>query len=175
MGGTSPISRDLLVTFVSIFLAAGIWAARRPRTAADFYVAGGGISAAQNSLALAGAYISAASFLGISGLVSLSGYGGLVYSVGSVAGWPLVAIMFAERLRNLGRFTVADAVSFRLVHAPVRVLSSCATMAIVVLYLVSQLVGGGAVLSALLGLNYEWAVATVGALAILYIACCLHR
>jgi cation/acetate symporter len=168
--GTNPISRDLLVTFVSIFLAAGIWAARRPRTAADFYAAGGGITAFQNGLALAGAYISAASFLGISGLVSLSGYGGLVYSVGSVAGWPLIAILFAERLRNLGRFTVGDAVSFRLAQAPVRILSSCTTLWIVLLYLLSQLVGGGAVLSALLGLNYEWAVTTVGALAILYMA-----
>ncbi len=91
----------------------------------------------------------------------------LVYSVGSVAGWQLVAIFFAERLRNLGRFTVGDAHSFRLDQAPVRVLPSCATMSIVLLYLVSQLVGGGAVLSALLGLNDERAVATEGVLAIL--------
>jgi cation/acetate symporter len=168
--GPSAASIDLFVALVCITLGIAIWAARRTRSAFDFYTAGGGITALQNGLAMAGAYISAASFLGISGLVYLKGYGGLVYSVGSVAGWPIVAILLAEPLRNLGAFTVADAIAFRLSQTPIRVLSACATLSTVVFYLVSQMVGGGALIGWLFGLDYGASVAIVGVLAIVYIA-----
>jgi cation/acetate symporter len=168
--GPRAASIDLFVALVCITLGIAIWAARRTRSAFDFYTAGGGITALQNGLAMAGAYISAASFLGISGLVYLKGYGGLVYSVGSVAGWPIVAILLAEPLRNLGAFTVADAIAFRLSQTPIRVLSACATLSTVVFYLVSQMVGGGALIGWLFGLDYGASVAIVGVLAIVYIA-----
>jgi hypothetical protein len=132
------------------------------RSAVDFYAAGGGITALQNGLALAGAYISAASFVGISGLVYLAGFGGLIYSVGSVVGWPMVAILLVEPLCNLGRFTVADAVPFRLSQTPIRVLSACATLSTVIFYLISQMVGGGALIGLLFGLDYRTSVAIVG-------------
>jgi cation/acetate symporter len=166
----SGVSIGLFVALVCVTLGIGVWASRRTRSAVDFYAAGGGITALQNGLAMAGAYISAASFLGISGLVYLTGFGGLIYSVGSVVGWPIVAILLVEPLCNLGRFTVADAVSFRLSQTPIRVLSACATLSTVIFYLISQMVGGGALIALLFGLDYRASVAIIGALAILYIA-----
>jgi cation/acetate symporter len=166
----TAISIDLFLVFVCLTLGIGVWASRRTRSAIDFYVAGGGITALQNGLAMTGAYISAASFLGISGLVYLRGFGGLIYSIGSVVGWPIFAVLLAEPLCNLGRFTVADAVSFRLSQTPIRVLCACATLATVIFYLISQMVGGGALIGLLFGLDYPASVAIVGALAIFYIA-----
>ena len=166
----SAVSIGLFVALVCLTLSIAVWAAKRTRSAVDFYAAGGGITALQNGLAIAGAYISAASFLGISGLVYFTGYGGLIYSVGSVAGWPIVVTLLAEPLRNLGKFTVADAVSYRLSQTPIRVLSACATLSTVIFYLISQMVGGGAIIELLFGLHYWMSVAIVGALAILYIA-----
>jgi cation/acetate symporter len=165
-----PASADLFLALVCLTLGIGVWASRRTRSAIDFYVAGGGITALQNGLAMTGAYISAASFLGISGLVYLRGFGGLIYSIGSVVGWPIFAVLLAEPLCNLGRFTLADAVSFRLSQTPIRVLCACATLSTVIFYLISQMVGGGALIGVLFGLDYRASVAIVGALAILYIA-----
>jgi len=155
---------------VFVTLSVAIWAARWTRSAAEFYAAGGGITALQNGLALTGVYISAASFLGISGLVYFGGFGGLVYSVASVVGWPIFAFLLAEPLCNLGRFTLADAISFRLSKTPVRLLCACATLVTVIFYLTSQMVGGGALLGFLFGLDYRVSVAIVGLLAIVYIA-----
>ncbi len=104
------------------------WAAQRTRSAADFYAAGGGITGFQNGLAIAGDYMSAASFLGISGLVFASGFDGLIYSVGWLVGWPIVLFLIAERLRNLGKFTFADVASFRLEQTPIRILSAIGTL-----------------------------------------------
>src|SRR5262249_37179278 len=126
-GGRQALNYPAIVMFF-IFVAATLgityWAARRTRSAADFYAAGGGITGFQNGLAIAGDYMSAASFLGISGLVFASGFDGLIYSVGWLVGWPIVLFLIAERLRNLGKFTFADVASFRLGQTPIRSLSA---------------------------------------------------
>ena len=157
---------------VFVFATLGItwWAARRTRSASDYYAAGGAISGTQNGFAIAGDFMSAASFLGISGLVYSSGYDGLIYSVGALAGWPLVLFLLAERLRNLGRFTFADAVSYRLQVAPVRTMSACGTLVVVIMYLIAQMVGAGTLIQILFGLPYEVAVILVGVLMVLYVS-----
>ena len=110
----------MFFVFVGATLGITYWAAQRTRSAADFYAAGGGITGFQNGLAIAGDYMSAASFLGISGLVFASGFDGLIYSVGWLVGWPIILFLIAERLRNLGKYTFADVVSFRLDQTMVR-------------------------------------------------------
>ena len=107
--------------FVSVTLAITYWAARRTRSTEHFYAAGRSVTGLQNGLALAGDYMSAASFLGIAGLVSLSGFDGLIYSIGFLVGWPVVMFLIAEPLRNLGRYTFADVVAYRLRQTPVRI------------------------------------------------------
>ena len=110
----------IFLAFVLLTLFITKWAASRTKSAADFYAAGGGISGFQNGLAIAGDYMSAASFLGISGLVFTAGYDGLIYSIGFLVGWPIVLFLIAERLRNLGKYTFADVASYRLQQAPIR-------------------------------------------------------
>ena len=129
--------------FVLLTLGITYWAAKKTRSAAQFYAAGGGITGLQNGLAIAGDYMSAASFLGISGLVYLSGYDGLIYSVGWLVGWPIVTFLIAEPLRNLGKFTFADVASFRLSQTPIRILAACGTLVTVAFYLIAQMVGAG--------------------------------
>src|ERR1700756_1568778 len=115
----------MFVGFVALTLVITYWAAKRTASAADFYSAGGGITGFQNGLAIAGDYMSAASFLGISGLVYTSGYDGLIYSVGWLVGWPIILFLIAERLRNLGKYTFADVASYRLGQTQIRSLSAC--------------------------------------------------
>ncbi len=160
----------MFLIFASATLLITYWAANRTRSAADFYAAGAGISGAQNGLAMAGDYMSAASFLGISGLVFASGYDGLVYSVGWLVGWPIIMFLIAERLRNLGRYTFADVVSFRLEPISIRTLSALGTLTVVAFYLIAQMVGAGKLIELLFGLRYLYAVMIVGALMILYVA-----
>src|SRR5688500_14297425 len=133
----------MFFAFVLFTLAITKWAASKTKSAADFYAAGGGITGFQNSLAIAGDYMSAASFLGISGLVFVSGYDGLIYSVGFLVGWPVVLFLIAERLRNLGKFTFADVASYRLQQTPIRLLSAVGTLTVVAFYLIAQMVGAG--------------------------------
>ena len=142
------------------------WAAKPTQSAADFYAAGGGITGFQNGLAIAGDYMSAASFLGISGLVYLSGYDGLIYSVGWLVGWPIVMFLIAERLRNLGKYTFADVASFRLEQTQIRILAACGSLVIVAFYLIAQMVGAGKLIQLLFGLDYWMAVVIVGVLMI---------
>jgi len=139
-------------------------------SAADFYAAGGGITGWQNGLAIAGDYMSAASFLGISGLVFASGFDGLIYSIGFLVGWPIVLFLIAERLRNLGKFTFADVASFRLDQTRIRILSAAGTLVVVAFYLIAQMVGAGKLIQLLFGLEYLYAVVIVGALMIVYVA-----
>ena len=160
---------SMFLVFVSGTLAITLWAARRTRTASDFYAAGGKITGFQNGLAIAGDYMSAASFLGLSGLVFASGFDGIIYSIGFLVGWPIILFLIAERLRNLGRFTFADAVSFRLQATPIRSLSACGTLTVVLLYLIAQMVGAGKLIEVLFGFPYEFAVAVVGILMISYV------
>ena len=159
----------MFLVFVAFTLGITFWAAKRTRSASDFYTAGGGISGFQNGLAIAGDYISAASFLGVSALVYTSGYDGLIYSIGFLVGWPILITLMAERLRNLGRFTFADVVSYRLGQTPLRVLAACGTLVTVAFYLVAQMVGAGQLIRALFGLQYEYAEILVGGLMVIYI------
>ena len=145
------------------------WASSRTKSAADFYTAGGGITGFQNSLAIAGDYMSAASFLGIAGLVFASGFDGLIYSMGFLVGWPIVLFLIAERLRNLGKFTFADVASYRLQQTPIRILSATGTLVVVAFYLIAQMVGAGKLIELLFGLPYLWAVILVGILMIGYV------
>lgn len=159
----------MFVIFVGATLLITYWAAKRTSTAKDFYTAGGGISGFQNGLAIAGDYMSAASFLGISALVYANGYDGLIYSIGFLVGWPIILFMVAEKLRNLGKFTFADVASYRLSQKPIRILASFGAIATVTLYLIAQMVGSGKLIQLLFGLEYEVAVILVGILMILYV------
>lgn len=159
----------MFLGFVSLTLGITYWASKRTVSAADFYSAGGGISAGQNGLAIAGDYMSAASFLGISGLVYTSGYDGLIYSVGWLVGWPVVTFLIAEQLRNLGKFTFADVASFRLGQTQIRILAACGSLVTVAFYLIAQMVGAGKLIQLLFGLDYWIAVILVGGLMMIYV------
>jgi cation/acetate symporter len=159
----------MFLIFVAMTLGITIWSSSRTRSAADYYAAGGGITGFQNGLAIAGDYMSAASFLGISGLVYLSGYDGLIYSIGFLVGWPLILFMIAERLRNLGKFTFADVASFRLGQRQIRMLSAVGSLCVVSLYLIAQMVGSGKLIQLLFGLPYNYAVILVGILMVIYV------
>ena len=157
--------------FVFIALSLGITylAARRTRSAEHFYAAGRNITGWQNGLALAGDYMSAASFLGIAGLVALSGFDGLIYSIGFLVGWPIVMFLVAEPLRNLGRYTFSDVVAFRLRQTPVRIAAAIGSLAVVAFYLIAQMVGAGNLIQLLFGLPYEMAVVLVGIVMMTYV------
>ena len=159
----------MFLVFVLLTLAITKWAASRTKSAADFYAAGGGITGFQNGLAIAGDYMSAASFLGISGLVFTSGFDGLIYSVGWLVGWPIVLFLIAERLRNLGKYTFADVASYRLQQTPIRTLSAVGTLTVVAFYLIAQMVGAGKLIQLLFGLPYLYALIIVGILMIAYV------
>ena len=172
-GGTKQainwVAIGMFVAFVGLTLGITYWAAKQTASAADFYSAGGGITGFQNGLAIAGDYMSAASFLGISGLVYTSGYDGLIYSVGWLVGWPIVTFLIAEQLRNLGKFTFADVTSFRLGQTEIRILAACGSLVTVAFYLIAQMVGAGKLIQLLFGLDYWMAVVLVGGLMMIYV------
>ena len=155
--------------FVAFTLWITKWAAGKTKTAADFYTAGGGITGFQNGLAIAGDYMSAASFLGISGLVFANGFDGLIFSIGWLVGWPIITFLLAERLRNLGKFTFADVVAFRFQQTPVRVFAATGTLVVVAFYMIAQMVGAGQLIKVLFGLEYTYAVVLVGIIMCLYV------
>jgi cation/acetate symporter len=159
----------MFLLFVGATLGITYWAAKRTKTAKDFYTAGGGITGFQNGLAIAGDYMSAASFLGISGMVYMKGYDGLIYSIGFLVGWPIILFMVAEQLRNLGKYTFADVASYRLGQKEIRTLAAIGSLVTVILYLIAQMVGAGQLIKVLFGLDYEVAVVLVGILMILYV------
>jgi len=159
----------MFLAFVAVTLGITYWAARRTKTASDFYAAGGGITGFQNGLAIAGDYMSAASFLGIAGLVYTSGFDGLIYAIGFLVGWPIVLLLIAEPLRNLGKYTFADVASFRLQQKPIRILAASGSLVTVIFYLIAQMVGAGKLIELLFGLPYEFAVVIVGVLMTLYV------
>ncbi|HET9018908.1 MAG TPA: cation acetate symporter, partial [Acetobacteraceae bacterium] len=166
---TNTTAIVMFVGFVLFTLGITWWAAQRTRSAAMFYTAGGNITGLQNGLAIAGDYMSAASFLGISALVYTSGYDGLIYSIGFLVGWPIIMALMAERLRNLGRFTFADVVSYRLGQTPLRSLAATGTIVVVAFYLIAQMVGAGQLIKLLFGIDYLYAEIIVGVLMILYV------
>ena len=159
----------MFLIFVALTLYITYWASKRVRSRSDYYTAGGNITGFQNGLAIAGDFMSAASFLGISALVYTSGYDGLIYSLGFLVGWPIILFLIAERLRNLGRYTFADVASYRLKQGPIRTLSACGSLVVVALYLIAQMVGAGKLIQLLFGLNYHVAVVLVGVLMVLYV------
>ncbi|MFL9889640.1 cation acetate symporter [Paraburkholderia sp. RL17-381-BIF-C] len=160
---------SMFAVFVVFTLFITKWAASKTKSAAEFYTAGGGITGFQNGLAIAGDYMSAASFLGISAAVYLNGYDGLIYSIGFLVGWPVITFLMAERLRNLGRFTFADVAAYRFQQTPIRVFAASGTLVVVAFYLIAQMVGAGQLIKLLFGLEYWVAVVIVGSLMMVYV------
>ena len=160
---------SMFAAFVIFTLFITKWAAGKTKSASDFYTAGGGITGFQNGLAIAGDYMSAASFLGISAAVMASGFDGLIYSIGFLVGWPVITFLMAERLRNLGKFTFADVAAFRFEQTPVRIFAASGTLVVVAFYLIAQMVGAGQLIKLLFGLEYWIAVVIVGSLMMVYV------
>ena len=170
------VKRELNVPAIVMFLVfilgtLGItyWAAQKTKSASDFYTAGGGISGFQNGLAIAGDYMSAAAFLGVSGLIYLKGYDGVIYAVSFLVGWPIILFFMAEKLRNLGKFTFADIAAYRLGQKEIRTLAAFGSISVVILYLIAQMVGAGKLIQVLFGMEYEFAVILVGVMMIIYV------
>lgn len=159
----------MFLIFIVGTLGITYWAANKTKSASDFYTAGGGISGFQNGLAIAGDYMSAAAFLGVSGLIYLKGYDGVIYAVSFLVGWPVILFFMAEKLRNLGKFTFADIAAYRLGQKEIRTLAAFGSLSVVVLYLIAQMVGAGKLIQVLFGMEYEYAVFMVGALMIIYV------
>ena len=169
LGEPNRLAMLFFFAFIAVTLGITYWAARRTRTTEEFYAAGRTVSAGQNGFALAGDYMSAASFLGIAGLVSTTGFDGLIYSTGWLVGWPVVLFLIAEPLRNLGRYTFADVVAARLRQTPVRIAAAFGTLATVLLYLIAQMVGAGGLIRLMFGIPYEQAVIVVGVAMLAYV------
>ncbi|MHB8353966.1 MAG: cation/acetate symporter ActP [Burkholderiales bacterium] len=160
----------MFIIFVAITLVITYWAAKRTKTATDFYAAGRGITGLQNGMAIAGDYMSAASFLGIAALVYMNGFYGLIFSVGWLVGWPIILFLIAERLRNLGKYTYADVASFRLQQGPVRTMAAIGSLIVVIWYLIGQAVGAGQLLHTLVPqISYRQSIVIVGTLIIIYV------
>lgn len=168
-GGSNATAISMFVAIVLVTLCITAWAARRTKSTSDFYAAGGHISGFQNGVALTGDMVSAGALLGLAGLVFASGFDGLVFAVGYSTGLPLVVFLVAERLRKLGRFTVADVLSTRLEERSIRIFTAFATLVIVIFYLIAQMVGAGQLIRLLFGLDYIYAQILVGALMICYV------
>ena len=172
-GAKSELNIVAIVMFAIFVLATlGItyYSNKLSKSASGFYTAGGNITGFQNGMATAGDYMSAASFLGIVGIVFHSGFDGLVYSIGWLVGWPIVLFLIAEKFRNLGKFTFSDIIAYRLDEKPVRIVSAISGLILIVFYLIAQMVGAGSLIQVLFGLPYEIAVVIVGIMMILYVA-----
>ena len=163
----------LFTVVVVVTLGITFWAGRRRRGAEDFYTGGRDFSPMQNGFAISGDYMSAASFLGITGLIALYGYDGLLYTVGFLVAWLLVLMLVAELVRNCGRYTLADVLALRMRRRPVRAAAGMSSIVVSLLYLVAQMVGAGSLVSLLLGLNTAadraWSIVGIGALMIVYV------
>src|SRR5512139_3972502 len=169
IGQLNVTSVLFFILFIASTLAITYYAAKRTRTTKQFYAAGRNITGFQNGLALAGDYMSAASFLGIAGIVSTKGYDGLIYSVGWLVGWPIIMFLISEPLRNLGKYTFADVVSYRLNPRPIRAAAAAGSLAVVITYLVAQMVGAGTLIKLMFGLPFEVAIVITGTLMISYV------
>ena len=167
-----PLNYSAIVTFI-LFITATLfitrWAAKRTRSRKDFYAAGNAIGGFQNGVAIAGDYMSAASFLGLVGLMFIAGYDALYFIVSLVLSWAVVLLLIAEKLRNLGSYTFADAVSVRLAARPIRILAASGTLAVAVPYLIAQMVAAGTLVESLFGLSYAQGVVFVGLMMTIYV------
>ncbi|MGJ0376615.1 cation acetate symporter [Aliarcobacter cryaerophilus] len=168
----SSINMEAMLMFFAFIIGTmGItkWAASKTKSASDFYTAGGGITGFQNGLAIAGDYMSAASFLGISGMIYLNGFDGIIYAIGFLVGWPIILFLMAEKLRNLGKFNFTDIAAYRLDEKRIRILAACGSLTVVTFYLIAQMVGAGKLIEVLFHIPYHFAVVIVGALMIIYV------
>jgi cation/acetate symporter len=172
-GGQRALTITLFVLFVLGTLAITVWASRQTRSAADFYAGGRSFSGVQNGMAIGGDYMSAASFLGIAGIIALSGYDGFLYSIGFLVAWLVALLLVAELLRNSGKYTMADALAFRMRQRPVRMAAGVSTIVVSIFYLLAQMVGAGALVSLLLGVTSDASkkltIVAVGLLMIFYV------
>ncbi|MDO4674737.1 cation acetate symporter [Campylobacter sp.] len=159
----------MFLGFTVVTLLITYYSNKKSQSIGAFYTAGGNISSFQNGLAIAGDYMSAASFLGITALIFTNGFDGLIYSVGFLVGWPIILFLIAEKFRNLGKFTFADIVAYRLSSKPIRVISAISALSVVIFYLIAQMVGAGQLIQLLFGLPYKFAVILVGILMICYV------
>ena len=169
----SGVNMEAMIMFFAFIIGTmGItkWAASKTKSASDFYTAGGGITGFQNGLAIAGDYMSAASFLGISGMIYLNGFDGIIYAIGFLVGWPIILFLMAEKLRNLGKFNFTDIAAYRLDERRIRILAAFGSLTVVTFYLIAQMVGAGKLIEVLFHIPYHWAVVIVGALMIIYVA-----
>ncbi|MGH3484366.1 MAG: solute symporter family protein [Nocardioidaceae bacterium] len=168
-----PLTTTLFVLVVLATLAITVWAGRQTKTATDYYAGGRSFTGVQNGFAVAGDYMSAASFLGISGAIALTGYDGFLYSIGFLVAWLVALLLVAELLRNSGRYTMADQLAFRMRQRPVRTAASVSTVVVSIFYLLAQMVGAGALVSLLLAVEGDAAknltIVAVGALMIFYV------
>ena len=168
----SGVNMEAMIMFFAFIIGTmGItkWAASKTKSASDFYTAGGGITGFQNGLAIAGDYMSAASFLGISGMIYLNGFDGIIYAIGFLVGWPIILFLMAEKLRNLGKFNFTDIAAYRLDERRIRILAACGSLTVVTFYLIAQMVGAGKLIEVLFHIPYHYAVVIVGALMIIYV------
>ncbi|WP_096017204.1 cation acetate symporter [Campylobacter lanienae] len=172
-GGAKSELNILAIVMFAIFVLATLgityYSNKLSNSASGFYTAGGNITGFQNGMATAGDYMSAASFLGIVGLVFHSGFDGLVYSIGFLVGWPIMLFLIAEKFRNLGKFTFSDIIAYRLEDKPIRIISAISGLSVILFYLIAQMVGAGSLIQVLFGLPYEAAVIIVGVMMILYV------
>src|SRR6187455_1788783 len=141
------LTTALFLGVVAVTIGITFWASRQTSGAADYYAGGRGFSGVQNGLAIGGDYMSAASFLGISGAIALSGYDGFLYSIGFLVAWLVALLLVAEMLRNAGRYTMADQLAFRMKQRPVRMPAAVSTITVSIFYLLAQMVGAGALVS----------------------------
>lgn len=171
--GNATVNIAIFVVFVLITLAIVIRASRHNRSAADFYAGGRAFTGPQNGIAIAGDYLSAASFLGIAGAIAVNGYDGFLYSIGFLVAWLVALLLVAELLRNTGRFTMADVLSFRLKQRPVRTAAAISTLVVCFFYLVAQMAGAGGLVALLLGIEGKVAqsivIAVVGIIMVTYV------
>jgi len=165
----NELALAIFAIVVAITLGITYWASKRTRSATEFWAAGRGISGVQNGFAIAGDYMSAASFLGIAGLIFLFGFDGFLYSVGFLVAFLTVLFLLAERMRNAGRFTIADVLSFRLHQRPARAAAALGTLAVAAFYLIAQMVGAGVLIQALVGIDFALAVLITGAFMLTYV------
>lgn len=171
--GNPFLNIGIFLAFVAVTLVIVFRASRNNKTAADYYAAGRSFTGPQNGAAIAGDYLSAASFLGICGAIALNGYDGFLYSIGFLVAWLVALLLVAELLRNTGKFTMADVLSFRLKQRPVRIAAAITTLVVCFFYLLAQMAGAGALVSLLLGIpdrvGQSVVIAVVGALMIVYV------
>ena len=169
LGKPTAASIGFFFVIVTLTLVITWWAARRTKSASEYYAAGRSVSGFQNGLALAGDYMSAASFLGIAGLVATKGYDGMIYATGWLVGWPALMFLVAEPLRNLGKYTFADVVAFRLQQTPVRIAAAIGGILTVLVYTTAQMVGAGNLIRLMFGISFEVAVVAVGVVMLMYV------